>query len=649
MIKIRLTYIIFWSLSVAHATGQDSSNGQAPAAPAGNAPISEKPQKREDALNYLYNEQPKDGTAAGKANLVAELLGDKAKAQDALNGVDSLIPPAFEAFLSAKETPLQEVGAYERQFDEAVLLVRNKDSAGAMECLIEMSRYPWDAGMSEQLANRVLALWDMRRNQKDFTALNAKLRAKARDAAYNFDFNSRSVVRKMDERAARERGGRSGNGSKANQDEGNSAFLPAPAPGAAGGVPSTTSAVDAILGKMELTENYISGLEARAKITLNEGQIKEMEKKAREDFIGYIKVLHEGQWHHQTKLATDFYRILFGDGDLPVEAAAQAGSASEVIQRVRKNIETFGYKIEEKRYSSAAQLLREDFLQAPHHPALSSISRSEKLKVSDYLSQLQKMQNLIEARDFGTLDELLQKLENDVVDFDPTKPRALVRAVKRESQMRLGMARLAAQKGELEKAMAEFKSASEAWPDNPDLDAASVTFFESQDVINKSTVEFDRAVADSNYRYIYSKGLEFGGAVKGNSVREEQLKTALEKVKLAETALEKAKLFENNEDVYGAWETVEIAGKQWPEDSKLNQRRADLSIKASDFVRKLSQARKEESKGNKGIALAYYLNALQDYPPSQLASASVKRLSDQVLGRAQTEVNAPEESSAAAK
>jgi hypothetical protein len=582
-------------------------------------------QNRSNA-DYLYNEKPKDGSAASKADFASGIFSDKAKALDALSGIDNLISPAFEAYLSKKESTAEDIAQYEAKYDEAVEYIRKRDSTKALVILIELSEYPWDARISEQLANRVLAIWDMRRNQKGLMALNKELKNKARTASRNFDQESESVRKKMREQERRQRQGSKGG------DSSDSAFVPK----GGGGFPSANGAVDAVIGKMELTEQYLRAIEARAKIKLNERDIKAKEDKARRDFSAYIDVLHQGQWHHQARIATDFYRVLFGDGDLPVKAATAAGQSAEIIQRIRDNVEVFEFKVGQNNYSAATKIIHEDFLNAPHHPALRGIKREQKLKVADYLSKLRKLQNLIEARDFGNLDSLLIKLTSDVADFDATKPRALVRAVKREGQMRLGMARLAAQNGDLEKALGEFKAASEAWPDNPELDEASKTFFKNQDIVNKSTVEFDRAVRDANYRFVYEHRLEFAPAIKDDEIRKEQMIEALEKVKIAETALEKAKIYEQNGDSFGAWETLELASKEWPKDGEINRRRADLAMHAASFVSQLSKAKQQERRGNKGTALGLYLNAREEYPSSSMANKAIKRLTDAILGRPAT-------------
>ena len=199
------------------------------------------------------------------------------------------------------------------------------------------------------------------------------------------------------------------------------------------------------------------------------------------------------------------------------------------------------------------------------------MERTSKLKVAGYYEQLKRMQNLIEAREFGGLEALIAETQRMAKDFDGTKAMALVNAVKLESRMHLGQAKLAAQQGDQQKALDEFKAAATAWPENPDLTTASNGYFESQDNKNKGVAEFDRAIKDGNFRAVYDNQLPFLASVKGDAEREKKFKEALEKVRDAEMATEKANLLARNGDSCGAWETVETAAKGWPDDGKLNK------------------------------------------------------------------------------
>lgn len=592
------------------------------------------------ALDYLFNRKAKDGSVVDQGGTVAQAMGTKALADEALAGVSREIDPEFESFLNAPEENIELVSSYKGMLDDTVQFLRDRKAYDAIANLYVLSRYSWDSRISEQLANRVMALRDARMSQQRLESDNQMLEEKVRVANYNAD-QLADRVQKQEADFQRRQSLQSRKTAQQNEKEngnnnrGNSAFLPTPE--------QSQQAVGSVMGRLQLSEQYFKSLDSRARVRLNEKEIEQIEGKARNDFKQFVGVLYEGQRHHHARLAADFYRVLFGDGDLPTEMASQATAASEIITRIENDVEVFKYKAEKNQMAGATAILEEAFAISKNHPALRLVDRIEKLKVADYLADMQRLRNMIEARDFGALESALERMEEAVADFDATKPRSLVNAVKRESDMRLGMAKLAAQSGELEKALEEFKAASQAWPDNPRLEEASSQFFDSQDVMNQSNDEFDRAYLAENYRLIFDQQLAFATAVRGDAERENQLRDALETVKAAELALEKAKLLERNRDPFGAWEAVELAAEDWPEDQELNRRRADLAIRASEFVSAVSKARDAEERGDYGFGLTWFINAQGRYPASQLANEGIARLTDRVLGRYVSEPEKKEE------
>jgi hypothetical protein len=208
---------------------------------------------------------------------------------------------------------------------------------------------------------------------------------------------------------------------------------------------------------------------------------------------------------------------------------------------------------------------------------------------------------------------------------------ALVNAIKLEARLRLGKARLLAQADNLTAAMQEFQTAAEEWPGNPDLNTSANLFFKSETTANQSTGDFDRLEQDQNYREMFDRQLEFALAAKGDAAREQQLKDALEKVGKAKMAEEKANMLVMNGDVDGAWETVELATKDWPDDVKLNKMLADLSERGADFVSALNKARQAEAKKELGYSLTWYVNAQGLYPTSIIANDGIGRISKLIL------------------
>ena len=138
-------------------------------------------------------------------------------------------------------------------------------------------------------------------------------------------------------------------------------------------------------------------------------------------------------------------------------------------------------------------------------------------------------------------------------------------------------------------------------------------------------------IAEQNYRGIFDKQLPFLAAIKGDEKREDQLKKALEKVKESEVALEKANLLQKAGDAFGAWEALEIAAKDWPEDSKLNRMLADLAMKSAEFVSALNKAQEAETRKQYGYSLNWFVNAQKFYPSSQIANDGIHRVSAVIL------------------
>ena len=615
--------------------GQQPKN--TPAAPASSAPTTNpaptspaagaKPASPDaTALDYLYNKKPQEGSAGAAAAEQKLRADDKSRALDALAGADSPLEPAYEQYLNAAEADPAKLKAYLANYEKVIALLLQKKPADAYQALFAMAAYEGDAGISRQLANRVQTVWDADGVSRNILADNERLKAQVRQANWNVDQYADNNAKEAEDRTDRMHHATVGknNGGALPANGGNS--------GAGGdGSDGGGGAASALAGKMRMTEEYLSSLDGKARLKLNEIRIKGISDKAKAEFSDYISTLYNSGRLFHAVAAADFYRVLFQDGSLPGPVANQADAASEIVRRINQAVEVVRFKVGNGQLSGASGLLHEAFKLNPDHPALQGLERASKLKIADYYEQLKRMQNLIEAREFGGLEPVIAATQKMARDFDATKAQALVNAVKLESRMHLGQAKLAAQQGDQQKALDEFKAAATAWPENPDLTTASNGYFESQDNRNKGVAEFDRDITEGNFRAVYDNQLPFLASVKGDAEREKKFKEALEKVRDAEMATEKANLLARNGDSCGAWETVETAAKGWPDDGKLNKLRAEMSIKAAEFVSAINKAQEAETRKEYGYSLTLYVQAQRRYPASQMANEAITRLSTQIL------------------
>lgn len=576
----------------------------------------------------------------------------------------------------------------------AMLKANNPDIFGAWKMLYSLGSYQdLDAGISRELASRVEAFWNTDRTKNGLEVANSKLRSDIETYNHNADLDADELVYQAGQTVGKQKSASSsgGSGGTSVSNATNTALIgPDVDPAAAEAAVMPTMGA-ALQGKMEMTEEYLNLLEARFKIKMNEIKENKMSDQDRENFADYIRTLYQSHRYYHVILAADFYRALFNEGDYPddlanatvantganakqaadaahlsikslglnasgpISALNQAGgamggdtlggqnqmqplsladevtSALEINNRVSQSIEVFKYKASKGEIAAAADELQEAFVGNEFHPGLQGLARDDKEKVGDFLAKLDILKNQLEVRQFEQVEGQIAEIKKIASDFDATKPLALVNGIKLESRLRLGKAKLLAQAGQLDQAMQEFQTAAEEWPGNPELNTSSNLFFKTENNQNQATEDFDRMVQAADYRGIFDRQIEFAVAVKGDSTREQQLKDAIEKVGKAKMAEEKANMLVMNGDVDGAWETIEAATKDWPDDVKLNRMLADLAGRSAEFVSAVNKARDAEAKKELGYSLTWYVNAHTAYPASQIAKDGIDRVSKLIL------------------
>jgi len=516
------------------------SNTQNSAGPAGEVDNSVK-----SILDYNFNHQAGDQTAAKGEQDVLEALADKIKALDVLKTPaldDPEIRARFETYVSLPAVPDSDIKDYFDKMGQISNLLSQNDTFSAWKLLYALSEHKdLDAGISRELANRVEGVWNSNRAQDSLAQVNDKLRDNIDMYGHNADLIADDLHQQALEEGQKQNAGNSAN-TQNNSSSSNSPLMNVspnadPASAEAAVMPMMSGALQR---KMELTNEYLKLLEARAKIKFNEISADQMSDQDKSDFADYIKMLYDTHRYYHVIIAADFYRALFnvadldlpgninaqanaptltnpraaGDmmsvtsksmglnGQVPINAITAAGnaigftnplgptegghplsisdevtSALEINNRVNESIEVFKYKAGQGEIAAAAEQLQNAFLANEYHPALQGLDRVEKEKVGDFLAKLAVLKNQLEVRDFEQVNGQIDDIKKIASDFDSTEPLALVNGVKLETELRIGKAKLLAQGGQLDESMKEFATAAEEWPGNPDLQTSASTFF----------------------------------------------------------------------------------------------------------------------------------------------------------------------------
>ena len=534
----------------------------------------------------------------------------------------------FEKFLNAPEATNGEEAAY-RQIIERVLNLLSPGNAtvqnidAAFRLLPYAGRYDIDARLCNSLADAVYSVWQAQRNVARLANANDALEEAARKIEWNM-----SVI---------------------NADK---ALVKAPAPTGknAGGAQKGGSAVNPANQTDVQTASYARRLaESLASIKVNQVKKELSELQAKVEFQAMMVQFFLQRRFQHVLMSTRFYRALFTDGDTKLNLGKDAtdlfakstgmpptvsiidATANEMIRDVREGVKAFDFLLEKNEMQGATMRMQEVFVTGEYMPEVRLVQRDKKRKCLDFAQKSYQLVSAIDVRDYGRAELLVKDMKKVANDFDDSKPSQAIEGARVQARMLIAKARDAAlnnDKPTLEKALTD---AAEVWPNNPEFKEATEKLFSQSDVVQKALGEFDQLISQRNFRQIYNDKIRFIAAVAVNPDRKQTLEKVMKNMETIEASLMRSEEMARTGNHAGAWESLERAWAEFPDDGKLNQQRADMTTRASDFVKVIRNAEDLEKREQVGSSLAHYLRAQKIYPASDFARDGVARLVKQVL------------------
>jgi len=385
--------------------------------------------------------------------------------------------------------------------------------------------------------------------------------------------------------------------------------------------------------------------------TIKANQVKKelSELQSKVEFQTLILQLFLQRRFEHVIIASRFYRAVFSDGDTTLKVGNDSkdlfkkatGSpptvstldtlANEAIRDAREGVLAYEYLLSRNELESATKRLAEAFTLGEYMPELRTLSRDKKRQALEFTQKAYKLTSALEVKDYTLALDLVNDLAKTAKDFDSSKPMAAIETARTVSAMHIAKARNAFGSGDGETLEKELKAATEIWPRNPALAEVSGKLFDSADVQQKALADLDQLLTQRNYRQIYKDHVRFIAATALYPAQQEKLKAVLEEMQQIDGAILRSREIAKYGDYAGAWENVERIFHQYPQDTELNQIRADLTTQAADFVRTLRTAQDLEKRGETGSSLAWYLKAQRLYPASQYGREGIDRLVKLIL------------------
>ena len=398
------------------------------------------------------------------------------------------------------------------------------------------------------------------------------------------------------------------------------------------------------------TAPYLQRLaEVNARIVANNGKREISEVQARIEFQALIVQYFMQRRFQHVVMATRFYRHIFSDGatsmkvgkdtqelfakgtGMPPTVGVVDSLANEAMRDVKEGVDAYNFLLQKNETESATKRLGEAFIVGEYMPEIRTLNRDKKRQALEFTQKGNRLISALDVRDYTLAESLVKELETLAKDFDASQPRAAIETARTVSALHLAKAKNAAVSGDKVTLENELREATTIWPRNPALAEVSGMIFSHADVQGKAITDLEQLMSQRNYRQIYADKARFLAATAFDPERQKQLEAALMNLQQIETVVGRSTEIAKRGDTSGAWEGVERAYQQFPEDTKLNQLRANLTTEASDFVRCVRTAQQLEGKGQTGSSLAWYLKAQKLYPPSEFAQEGIQRLVQKVV------------------
>jgi len=551
-------------------------------------------------------------------------------------GDNRVLKARFEKYLSQPPENSEDALQYRKDVDKILATISpfrqgGPDLEGAFKLLPSASTYPGDANLCMSLAESVYMALLSKQDVRGLERLNGSL-----------EKEKHSIIREGDWQTRHERdqtlGNRSGTGGN-NGGAGNN-----------GNRNATQSGTGANSLRYTETLRRIAEIEALKKANIAKTEAQTLRTKAQYQ-VTMVQWFMQRRYEH-VLMAARFYNQIWKDGDQTLRVnknsdvsklfsesvgvnptvASLDSLSNEAIRETAKYVEAFNLMLSRNELHSASQRLMEAYALGEYLAPVATLELEKKRRVLDYYRDLNELYGAMQARDYVKAVKLSDALKEKAKDYPSSKVDSAIAGYTMASNMAIEEAKAHLYQNEKDKASEKFKQAVELWPTNPKRQ-------EFADLINnlgpmvKIRNDFDRLLAEGNYREIALRQLEIGAVIKDDPQRMEAFNQIVNNLREIETALLGAEKFSHAGQNYAAWEQLAKVREKFPDDPKLGRELELLAPKVADFTLALTKARdfEEREPQQTGTALAWYLKARSIHPGSDMARDGVKRMANEIM------------------
>ncbi len=552
-------------------------------------------------------------------------------------GDNRILKARFEKYLSQPPEDTGAASEYRANIKEILATISPLRQEGpnlvqAFKKLPSAGTYPGDANICGSLAEAIYVAMLAKKDVNGLKLLNDSIEQEKQRIMKEGDWAARHETDKS-LGDAKPQGGQGKPGQQAPQNK------PAENPGA--GTQSLQYAN---------TLRRIAEIEALKKANIARTEVQTVQTKAQYQ-VNMIQWFVQRRYEH-VLMAARFYNQIWKDGDSTLRIDKNSDVAklfsqsvgvnptvssldslsNEAIREVDKYIDAFDLMLSRNELHSASQRLMEAYALGEYLEPVATLSLDKKQRVAAYVRDLHELYGTLQARDYTKAKELATRLKTNARDFPSSKVDSAIAGYSLASDLAIEEAKAHLLSKNNDKASEKIKAATEIWPTNPKLDEFRKMISNAGPMVVARN-DFDRLIAEGNYREIFKRQYELAPAIQGDAGREDAFKQVISNLTKIEASLGKAAEFSKMGQKYAAYEQLAELRTTFPDDPKLGRELELLAPNVANFTMALERARQFEERTPKqtGSALSWYLKARNIFPQSKFAEEGVKRSVKEIL------------------
>ena len=401
-------------------------------------------------------------------------------------------------------------------------------------------------------------------------------------------------------------------------------------------------------GTTELGYKVKDEARTQAEILAKNAEMTALGLKAKIEFQSQMVSFLMARRYRHSLITSAFYRVLFKGGSQNIVVGAKEVKeffpisdfvptlesfdmlSREAIKDTTKGMQTVDDLVKQGELYGAFERLQETFFLGEFEPIVMSYPQEKKREMLALWKDLRELQRLGDEHDLGSVEGYVNKVRGRARDFPGAPILSKVTNAINASNMSLLSAKSAALAGDNAKAEAALERAAKIWPQNPGVKDFANQVVSRQDTLAQKVPEFDRLFAESKWRDIYNKKLEYALALAQDKERSEKLRKVVNRVGELDANIQKASVLASQNNPYLAWDVIVETYKTESDDLVLAKTRSDIAPLVANYAQLIGQAEKLEKDGAEAAALTAWLSAQDLNPASPACGAAVKRLAKSV-------------------